>query len=97
MAPRQELKLRADYDARGDVLYVILGAPVAVEGDGLPGGVELDFAIENGAPVGVTVIGYRRNHWSTQSFELAKIVGKHLSIDPKQAVDTIRKAVASDA
>jgi hypothetical protein len=68
-----------------------------MEGDGLPMGVELDFAIDDGAPVGVKVIGYRRNNWYGDVEKLVEIVSKHLSVDPRRADATIRKAVASNA
>ena len=94
MARPHQMMLKADYDRAVDVLYIILGEPVAVEGDGLPGGVELDFALDSGAPVGVTVIGFLRNHWSEAASELAEIVSKHLSVDRGRAAATIKEATA---
>ena len=59
--------LRFGYDKNVDVLYLVVGAPQDVEGDGLPDGVEIGFSVTTGAPCAVTVIGYRRNHWDLKS------------------------------
>jgi hypothetical protein len=84
----------AKYDQDGDVLYVVLGGPAVVEGDGLPNGLELDFSVESGEPCGATVIGYRRNHWQDESDRLAKLIGSHMSVDPSEIVLLIRNATS---
>lgn len=84
-------KLRAAYDSHADVLYVDVGAAVAVEGDGLPGGVELDFSQEEGNPVGVTIVGYVRNKWPQKRTELAGIVSQHLRVNRSTAIRALRK------
>lgn len=86
-------KLRADYDRAVDVLYFFTGKPVPVEGDGLPGGVEIDYAIDGGAAVGATVIGYARNDWHVRVQELAQIIAEHLSVDPQRSKVAIERAV----
>jgi hypothetical protein len=86
-------KLTADFDAAGDVLNVVLGKPVPAEGSGLPGGIELDFAIEDGKPCGATVIGYRRNGWVERTDELAARIGAHLAVRPQIVAEAIRVAV----
>ena len=53
----------ADYDRRVDVLYIGRGERVPAEGEGLPGGIELDYALADGSPCGATIIGFRRNGW----------------------------------
>lgn len=85
--------VRADYDRLVDVLYITLGDPTPVEGDGLPRGVELDWALEGGFPCGVTVIGYRRNGWAETAGELAEIVGRHLSLPPELIRIPVEEAV----
>jgi hypothetical protein len=70
--------LTADYDLAADVLYLMRGSLRPVEGTGLAGGVELDYALEDGSPCGVTVIGFRRNGWHERLDELAEIASGHL-------------------
>lgn len=84
--------IKADYDQSVDVLYVIRGEPQPVEGNGLPGGVELDYAQADGRPCGITVIGYRRNRWPAKQAELARIIKVHLSVEPRGVLDAIRRA-----
>jgi hypothetical protein len=86
--------LRLGYDKNVDVLYIVAGAPQDVEGDGLPGGVELGFSVSTGAPCAVTVIGYRRNNWDVKLDQLALIASKHLSVDLKFIRSAIPEAVA---
>lgn len=88
--------LRADYDRSVDVLYFFTGEAVPVEGDGLPGGVEIDYSIASGSPCGVTVIGYARNQWPDKLTELANIIAKYLAIDPARSVRVIEKAVTHE-
>ncbi|MBK5957930.1 hypothetical protein CCR97_06860 [Rhodoplanes elegans] len=86
--------LRAEYDARVDVLHLMRGeAPVALESDGGPRGVELVFSAA-GVPFGVTVIGYRRNGWDRTAPELADIVASHLEVPVGAALRTIAAAMA---
>lgn len=87
----------ADYDRHADVLYIARGRRVPAEGEGLPGGVELDFALADGSPCGATVIGFWRNGWSERLDELASIIGKHLSIDAKRIATAILAVVAEMA
>lgn len=88
--------LRADYDRAVDVLYFFTGKPVPVEGGGLPGGVEIDYAIGSGAAVGATVVGYARNGWHAKVSELAQIIAEHLSVDPQRSKRAIEQAVSDE-
>lgn len=83
-----------DYDRRADVLYVGRGKRVPAEGEGLPGGIELDYALADGTPCGATVIGYRRNGWPERLEQLTRVVAEHLSVATKRVADAIRTAVA---
>ena len=74
--------VEAEYDRRVDVLSVRLGGFVDYEGDGLPGGIELDFALGDGAPCGLKVIGFQRNGWIEKIDELKDIASRHLALDP---------------
>ena len=85
--------LRADYDRSVDVLYFFTGKSVPIEGDGLPGGVEIDYSIASGEVCGVTVVGYVRNQWPDKLNELATIIAKYLAIDPARSVGVIKRAV----
>jgi len=84
------------YDRPVDVLYIVRGGPVASEGEGLPYGIELDFATRTGEPCGVTVLGYRRNGWSGRLTELAKIASRHLKVDPAELAKLIRTKAGVD-
>jgi uncharacterized protein YuzE len=90
MTQQREKLLHANYDRRVDVLYVMVGSPVNIEGEGLPDGIELDYSSENGSPCGVTVIGYSRNGWPARAGYLSSIVANHLSID-RNDVDRLIK------
>jgi hypothetical protein len=84
--------LIADYDRTVDVLYLTLGGRKSVEGTGLPGGVELDYALESGEPCGVTVIGYARNGWADRACDLADVAARHLSVGSAKILTAIRVA-----
>jgi hypothetical protein len=86
--------IAADYDRNADVLYIARGERVPAEGEGLPGGVELDYALADGSPCAATVIGFRRNGWSERVGELTGIIGRHLSIGPRRIAEALRAAVA---
>jgi uncharacterized protein YuzE len=79
----EQTKMTADYDSLADVLYVMLNAPEQVEGDGKADGIELDYSMKSGKPCGVTVIGYKQYGWHGKVEKLAKIVGEHLTVQPK--------------
>jgi hypothetical protein len=82
----------ADYDRAADVLYLMRGSARPVEGTGLPGGLELDYSLEDGSPCGVTVIGYRRNGWHEKADELSEIASGHLTESKGKLVETIKRA-----
>jgi hypothetical protein len=82
----------ADYDRTADVLYLMRGSLRPVEGTGLAGGVELDYALEDGSPCGVTVIGFRRNGWHERPEELAEIASDHLAESKGKLTKTIKRA-----
>jgi hypothetical protein len=84
----------ADYDSSADVLYIGPRHWDSSEGDGLPDGVELDYALADGKPCGATIIGYRRNGWPDRLEELARIVAGHLSVGADRVAKAIKSAVA---
>jgi len=75
-------RLTVDYDRHADVLYIALGRPVPDEGEERPQGVILRFALKDGAPTGVTVVGFNHNHWPSRLLELSLLVSQHLHVDP---------------
>lgn len=83
--------LRVVYDRPVDVLHVILGEPVAYEGLGVAGGIELDYSLEDDTPSGAKVLGFKRNGWSKRLDELAAVLGKHLSVDRIELVEAIKR------
>lgn len=86
-------EVRADYDRGVDVLYIFLGSIMPVEGDGLPRGVELDWALDDGRPCGVTVVGFEKNGWPENTDELAHIAAAHLSLPDFLVAQTIKTAI----
>ena len=87
--------VKADYDRSVDVLYIARGERVPAEGEGLPDGIELDYALADGTPCGATIIGYRRNGWPEKLEQLTRILAAHLSVGTKRLAGAIRTAVGS--
>jgi hypothetical protein len=83
--------IQASYDAPVDVLHLVSEA-VPYEGDGMPGGIELDYSIEDGRPCGIKVIGFQRNGWDQNTSQLAKIAGQHFRLDVSVIASLISKA-----
>lgn len=79
----QSLALSADYDAQGDVFYLIMGEDGPVESEALSEGVDLDFRLDTDEPCGLTILGYRRFGWPHKSGELGAIASRHLSMSPE--------------
>jgi hypothetical protein len=86
-------QVTVDYDRPVDVLIVTLGERVPMEGEGRPGGVELDFAIYSGTPCAVKVIGFLRNGWSSRVGQLTKEIAEHLSVPPLELAEEIERVV----
>jgi hypothetical protein len=86
------LHIQASYDAPVDVLHLVRDV-VPHEGDGLPDGVELDYALEDGRPCGVKVIGFHKNGWDFKPSQLAKIVSQHLQWNENDISVLIKEAV----
>ena len=86
-------ELRAIYDRPVDVLVIIRGKPVPVEGDGRPGGVELDYSLDDGSPHAVKVIGYFRNGWQVRTKQLVSIISDHLVVDPRDVERKLAEVV----
>jgi hypothetical protein len=87
--------LQASYDQLSDVLYVSLGAPVPNEAEGEPDGIELAFAVSDGAPCGASVIGYRLYGWDSRLDQLGARISSHLKVDPISIETAVQAAVDS--
>lgn len=85
-------KFEADYDQRGDVLYVVRGEPRESESERHPRGVLLRYAADDDAPSGVTVIGYRKNHWDKDIQELARIISGHVGGEAETVAVAVMEA-----
>jgi len=85
-------RVKAAYDRMADVLYITLGDPVAAEGDGRLGGIELDYALNDGSPAGATVIGYFRNRWPEKADELVRVIAEHLSVPSGELAAAVKAA-----
>ena len=88
-------RLTVDYDRRNDVLYVLDGKPRPAEGEDLPGGIVRRYALDDNSPCGVTIIGYRHNHWPKKVRELAEIIADHLPPDVDQVEQFLDAVTAS--
>jgi hypothetical protein len=82
--------LRTSYDRISDVLYIWLGEPVPSEGDGVPNGIELDYALIDGKPCGATIIGFHQYEWPNHLEELGAIVGRHLGVASPEVERVLR-------
>ncbi len=84
--------LRVVYDAPVDVLHVTVGDPVPYEGEGLPRGVEIDYALHDGVSCGAKVIGFVRNGWKDETRALAMLLSSHLDVSATDIAIAIVKA-----
>ena len=89
-------RLTVDYDHKDDVLYVLNGKPRPAEGEDFPGGIVRRYAIDDNAPCGVTIIGYRRNQWPKKPREIAEVIANHLGADVDQVERLLHVAVATN-
>lgn len=78
--PATAPKIRVDYDRTSDVLYLALGKPVPAKTDEDDDGLAFRFALEDGRPCGVTIMGFRSSRWSQRRVALAKIIGVRLHV-----------------
>ena len=85
--------IRVVYDRAADVLHVVAGEPMPYEGDGLPRGIELDYTLDSGKPVGAKVIGFERYGWRIDTKELATIIAHHLRISPRTVREAIQNSI----
>ncbi len=85
------MMLKGNYDQHSDVLYLYKDEPrPALTEDG-PDGLMLRFAIEDDAPCGVTILGYRRI-WSQHKERLVTRVSEFLrekKSSARELLDTI--------
>jgi len=88
------MKLSVDYDRDGDVLYVAIGKPRPAEGEDRHGGVVYRYAMDDNAPCGVTIVGFRRNGWHEKLGDLAKVVADQLGAEIEQVEILVRESTA---
>ncbi len=86
--------MTVEYDQPVDVLMVVMGDRMPVEGDGRDGGIELDYSIETGLPCGAKVIGYKKYGWPAHMDALANILAEHLGVSHNYLVEAIESCVA---
>ena len=84
--------LKVAYDRPVDVLHITIGEATAYEGEGLPRGVEIDYAVDNGVPCGAKVIGFERNGWSEETKALAALLSRYLDVSATDIAIAIVKA-----
>lgn len=83
-------RISVDYDRERDVLYVALEPIVPAEGEDAPRGIVKRFAVADNTPVGVTVVGFRRNHWDSDVLDLADLITIHLSVSSEDRLDLLK-------
>lgn len=76
--------INLSYDDDADVLYLALGKPVPALADEDDNGLLLRFALSDGHPCGVTVLGFRKSHWDERVRQLSEAVASHLHIPPME-------------
>src|SRR3954470_9090015 len=89
----QQQTISVDYDAQGDVFYIVLGEDGPVESKAIPEGVDLDFRLDTEEPCGLTILGYRRYGWPNRVAELSAIAARHLSMSP----DVVQRLLAQSS
>jgi hypothetical protein len=89
------VKVSVDYDRDVDVLYVAIGKPRPAEGEDRPRGVVYRYAMDDDAPCGVTIVGFRRNGWHEKLGELARFVAAQLGAEPEQVAALVRESTAA--
>jgi hypothetical protein len=80
-----------DYDRHSDVLYIALEPIQPAEGEDFPRGIVKRFSMEDGSPVGVTVVGFKRNAWDRDVLLLAAIATAHLLRSPSESENLLRQ------
>ena len=73
-------KISVSYDRNSDVLYIALGKAVPAKTRHDDRGLAFRFAVEDGHPCGVTIMGYKADHWIDNIRDLANIIGGKLHI-----------------
>ena len=79
--------IKVKYDTDADVLYLALGSPVPASTDEDDDGLLVRYALDDGHPCGVTVLGYRG--WRKNLNKLSQLVGGHLHVRPLDVAHAI--------
>ena len=87
------LEITVRYDTDADVLYLALGRPVPAETDEDDDGLLVRYALDDGHPCGVTVLGFASGGWNHDLDRLSRIVGKHLKMTAQTVQTALRHAV----
>lgn len=86
--------LKADYDRIADVLYIALGPSVPDEGEDVPRGIILRYALHaDRRPTGATVVGVVHNQWDCDLDQLARVLAKHLDAPFRDIRAAIKSAL----
>lgn len=89
----EKMPLSVIFDRGADVFYISTGWDGAVEGSGLPDGVELNFRLDRDEPCGITVIGFNAYGWPARMTELSQIVASHLGVTQQSALMELENAL----
>ena len=88
----RKTRVTADFDQEADVLYVTLGDVVPSEGVGFEDGLELDYALSDGAACAVTIIGYRLYGWPERLSSLADLIADHFHANQTEITRAILRS-----
>lgn len=72
------------YDRVADVLHITVGSCSSYEGEGLPGGIEVDYRLSDGSPCGAKVIGFLHYGWGKRLPDIARELGARLDVSDQQ-------------
>jgi len=85
---RSQTRVLAFYDKRADVLHVCRGKPQPGRSDEHEG-ILFRYAVADGKPCGVTVIGFLQDGWDHKTRRLIHLISAHL----KEPADKVERAI----
>lgn len=74
------MKILVNYDQYADVLYLALGKPVPATTDEDADGLAFRFALDDGRPCGVTIMGYKESLWQKKISSLSNAIAQRLQV-----------------
>jgi uncharacterized protein YuzE len=85
--------LQVRYDKHGDVLYLAIGKPVPATTDEDDEGLAFRYALDDGRPCGVTIIGYKSEHWNQKILALSYKISGRLNLRDDLVVSALSTVI----